>query len=157
MATAVIPYVRTLHEKLRRVCSKYNLRLAGKSTAALHNKLSTVAPLHKVENRKGAIYQVSMSCDKVYVGETGRPLKKRMSEHKTACKYLKGEASAIAEHCISCSCAPQWDDVRSLAYEQNQMKRKIRESIEIKLAGKRNFAERSYELSGIWDLALRNA
>ena len=95
-----------------------------------------------------------MSCGKVYIGETGRQLKKRMSEHKTACKYMKGEGSAIAEHCISCSCAPQWGQVRSLAMEQNQMKRKIREALEIKIAGNKNFAERSYELGDEWDTCI---
>jgi len=147
VATAVVPYLRSVHEKLRRICSKYNVRLAARSAATLRTHLTAVAPLQQPENRKGAVYQVSMSCGRVYIGETGRPLKKRMSEHKTACKYLKGEANAIAEHCINCSCAPQWDGVRCLGYEQNQLKRKIRESIEIKLAGIKIFAERSYDLS----------
>jgi len=154
VATAVIPYAGALHEKLRRICGKYKVRLAGRSEETLRKSLTLVAPVRKKENLKGAVYQVPTTCDKVYIGETGRQLKKRMSEHKTACKYLKGEGSAIAEHCITCGCAPQWEKVRSLGYEQNQMKRKIREAIEIKLAGNKNFAERSYEMGGEWDSAI---
>ena len=35
------------------------------------------------EKKKGVVYEVQCSeCEEVYVGETGRTLKKRVSEHK---------------------------------------------------------------------------
>ena len=34
---------------------------------------------------KGVVYQIPCAqCDEVYIGETGRPLKTRISEHKRA-------------------------------------------------------------------------
>ena len=34
---------------------------------------------------KGVVYQISYAqCDEFYIGETGRPLKTRISEHKRA-------------------------------------------------------------------------
>ena len=37
-------------------------------------------------------------CNKVYVGETGRPIGKRIKEHKRDVRFSRVEGSAVAEH-----------------------------------------------------------
>jgi hypothetical protein len=53
------------------------------------------------EKKKGVVYEVQChDCDDVYVGETGRTLKKRISEHKQAMKR-GDQKNGIAVHVMT--------------------------------------------------------
>ena len=51
------------------------------------------------EKKKGVVYEVECNeCEGVYVGETGKTLKKRISEHKQAVKWVTTSLNGIAVH-----------------------------------------------------------
>jgi Reverse transcriptase (RNA-dependent DNA polymerase) len=151
VVTATIPYSGKTSEIIKRICRKYNVRVACHSRDTLRKRLNKVTPLQPSENKRNVVYQIPMEpCNRVYIGETGQPLKKRMGQHKSACKTCKPERSSVAEHILSCKCGVNWDNITVLATEQNQFKRKIRESIEMEKAGYINYGAKSHQLSTVW-------
>ena len=91
------------------------------------------------------VYGIPCSnCEKLYVGETGRKLKVRISEHqKDVEKKEKGvrtrseraedsnvyNKSAITDHVAETNHVPNFQKVKVLSRDDNDMRRKVRESI----------------------------
>ena len=49
--------------------------------------------------RSGVVYEIECeTCDRTYVGETGRSVEKRVKEHRSQAKNRLTEVSAVAEH-----------------------------------------------------------
>ena len=79
----VLPYVAGITERVRRVMRKYRLTAPARPYRTLRQLL--VHPKDKIDELQkcGSVYQIDcMSCDKVYIGETGRKLETRREEHK---------------------------------------------------------------------------
>jgi hypothetical protein len=157
--TVVIPYSGPLTQKLKRICNKFKIRLVATSKDTIRKRISRVAPPRNKEDTQGVVYQVPMEpCGKVYIGETGRTLKTRISEHRNALKNLSLERSGVAEHCLSCGCRPKFEDTTILAQEPNAYKRKIRETIEMEKVGSSNVGSKSIDIGQVWNQAfLRRA
>ena len=93
--TATIPYVRGT---IARILRPYNIRVAHKPIFTLRRLLIHVKGKDKPKDRPGAVYKTHCSdCQATYIGETGRNLTTRLTEHKRATK--KGDLNNnIAEH-----------------------------------------------------------
>ena len=80
----VLPYVRGTSDKLEEICRKLGVHPVFQQRRALRGLLTRVkGPQQHVD--KGVVYQIPCTqCNEVYIGETGRPLKTRISEHKRA-------------------------------------------------------------------------
>ena len=79
------------------------------------------------EKKSGAIYLIKCeTCSKEYIGETSRPLGKRIDEHRRL------TSSAIREHMDTTGHTIDWQNVKILEREQHDMKRKIKEAIHIR-------------------------
>ena len=90
----VVPYVPTL-EKSRRHLKQFNTDLVFKYNNKLLKKLVNNKPNINISN---GVYKIPcMSYNKVYIGETGRNLKKRLKEDKADIANKKTE-SGIAAH-----------------------------------------------------------
>jgi hypothetical protein len=154
LSTLVIPYSGTLSEQIKRICHKYNIRCVSKSGDTIKERLNKVAPRRSKNTQQGVIYQIPLSpCGKVYIGETGRTLNTRLCEHKSALKNLSAERSGVAEHCLTCLCTPNFEDAKILAKEENNYKRKIRETVEMEKAGPINIGTKSIEIGRTWNMA----
>ncbi|XP_072017752.1 uncharacterized protein [Amphiura filiformis] len=82
-ATVILPYVAGTSEAIRKVLQKKNLRVYFKTTNTLKQQLVHPKDPIPKDLQPGAIYSIPCgSCDQVYIGETGRTLKKRTSEHQ---------------------------------------------------------------------------
>ena len=108
-----------------------NIRTVFKTTLTLRRCLTKVKTPTDPINTKGVVYKIPCECTKVYVGETGRTVKQRISEHKRAVKNVdtnNGLAVHVAEtgHCI------RWDETKIVCQENQWTKRKIKESLMIK-------------------------
>ena len=79
----------------------------------------------------GLLYEIG--CDDKYVGETGRTLKTRVEEHQKPIsdseKYVQG--TAVQEHMCAKEHQFSWDQVSIIKREDNKLRRKIKEGIEI--------------------------
>ena len=79
----VIPYVEGVAEKIKRAALKYNVATAVCPTNTLKNIL--VHPKDKKDTTEisDAVYNIPCkSCDKSYIGETGRLFGTRLKEHQ---------------------------------------------------------------------------
>ena len=125
----VLPYVRGVTERVTRILAPH-AKVATRPGKNLKSML--VRPKDKRDKgaNAGLVYQYECKvCKKVYVGETGRTLKVRESEHKRAIRNGDENHSGISKHVIETGHAMEWEGVKILAYETNWKKRKIKEGI----------------------------
>ena len=156
-ATAVVPYVKGITEKLKRVGKKYNVQVIGKCQNTIKKKITKLSPEQDLLLQKGAIYSIPMEpCKRTYIGESGRTVQKRISEHKSAVSHNQIERNNVARHSHDCKCLPQFGEVKILGREENRFKRTIREALEIEKAGQNTFAQKSYNLPSLWNKSYLN-
>ena len=74
---------------------------------------------------------IPCECGRVYVGETGRTLKQRITEHKRAVKNADSN-SGLAVHVAGTGHTIHWDEAEVVCREEQWTKRKIIESLTIK-------------------------
>ena len=69
------------------MCRSLGIRTTFKSRGALREAMVQTKEPHPVWRKKGVVYQVPCAeCNCAYIGETGRSLEKRLSEHRGAVK-----------------------------------------------------------------------
>ena len=114
--TATRPYIRGTPETIARILRPYNIRVAHKPMFTLRRLLTNVKRKDKPEDRPGAVCKIKCSdCQATYIGETGRNLAPRLTEHKRATK--KGDINNnIAEHQLKTSHTIDWDSATRLTY-----------------------------------------
>ena len=93
-----MPYIKGTSETISRILQPYNVRVAHKPTSTLRQLLTNVKDRDEPNNGQGAVYKSKCSdCQASYIGETGRNLNTRLTEHKRATR--NGDASNhIAVH-----------------------------------------------------------
>ena len=149
IATMVIPYVRGLSEKIRRLAGKHNIRTAFKSGSTIKTFTTKVRPRCDQKHTKECVYEIPCQCGNVYIGETGRPLSVRLKEHQRNIRQGEIEKSRLAEHVWAESHNILWDKSQPIAREQNAIKRKIKESAFI-CSNRNVISQQSIELKNIW-------
>ena len=117
--TIVIPYVKGLGEDVRRICSRYNIRVAFRSCPTLRSNLTRVKDVLPTGLHSKVVYQIPCMCGKVYIGETVRRLDMRVNEHLEACKRGETSKSAVAEHAWDCQQPIMWNDTYWIGQEVN--------------------------------------
>nr|XP_054763188.1 uncharacterized protein LOC129269711 [Lytechinus pictus] len=82
-STIVLPYVSTIAHQLRRRLEKHNIRTVFKSDTTLRNQLVRAKDPVPTNRKDGVVYQIPCKdCNFSYIGETGRPVKERLTEHQ---------------------------------------------------------------------------
>ena len=78
-------------------------------------------------------YSIPCSCDMLYIGETDRSMETRFKEHSTDLRHNRHKKSALPEHTHITRHHICLENAKVIAREDNLLKRKIREKIEINL------------------------
>ncbi len=123
-----------------------------KSDSTLRRHLVRVKPPTEKNQTKNCIYSIPCSCSKVYKGETCRPLKVRVEEHRKAVTTGETEKSGIAYHVWKekGDHRPLWDEVKIINSEPHWKVRKLKETAH--MLGHNNLLSRpSIELNTIWE------
>ena len=117
VTTATIPYMRGTSETIARILQPYNIRVA-----------TNVKDKDKPEDRQGAVYKIkNCDCQASYIGETGRNLSTRLTEHKRATK--NGDVNNhIAEHHLKTKHQIDWDSATCITYSTDYYQRLTLES-----------------------------
>ena len=135
-ATATIPYIRGTSETIQRILQPYNIRVAHKPITTLRRLLTNVKDKDRPQDRLGAVYKIACSdCDCTYVGETGRNLHTRLTEHKRATKN-KDPNNHIAVHHKQTGHTIDWDSATCITYCNNWHQRRLLESWHTNLQNK---------------------
>ena len=132
LKTLYPPYVRGLSEKIEKTCGPLGVKAIFKPQSTLKQQLVRVKQKMPEEKKKEVVYQVPCKdCPKVYIGETKRTLKIRISEHKQAVK--KGdETNGIAVHAHTTNNNIHWEGARVHGTARGFWKRRTMEAIQIR-------------------------
>ena len=140
-----VPYVNSFMEKIQRIFTKHRVATAVKPQTTLRQVL--VHPQDKVEKQKeaGVVYKIPCSqCEKVYIGETGRQLGTRITEHRKEAEKISGKnftrytprastnehhKSLITDHVCQNNHIMYWEASEIVEQESDKCKRWIKESI----------------------------
>ena len=116
VTTATIPYIKGTSETIARILQPYNIRIAHKPITTLRQLLTNVKDKDEPSNRRGAVYKIKCcDCQATYIGETGRNLNVRLTEHKRATR--NGDINNhIAEHHLKTNHRIDWDSAECVTY-----------------------------------------
>ena len=132
--TLCVPYVRGLSEKIANVCRSIkgvNMRAVFKPCRTIRQMLVRVKNRIPEDRRKGVIYEIPcQDCEKVYIGETGRTLKKRVSEHKEAVRKFNMN-NGVGTHVHNEDHRIDWEGAKVIGQQEFYWKRRVTEAIMI--------------------------
>ena len=145
---ATLPFIANVTDKIGRILNKYDIQTSYKSNLKIRDLLGNVkdiVPLHC-----SGIYKIPCQCGKVYIGQTGRTVSKKLKEHERHIRLNQPGKSAVAEHAIQELHGIDFKNTKILARENNWMGRLIREAIEIKKSSNNVNLDTGYELNKSW-------
>jgi len=119
-----IPYISNVSEKFKNITAGSQLKLFYHSL----NKLSRIIKVHKDpllnSQKKNVVYKISCNdCDASYVGQTGRMLKTRISEHQNHIRRNTSTTFVITNHRVHHDHEFGWNNVEVLDVERFYYKR----------------------------------
>ena len=101
---------------------------------------------------RGVIYRIPcQDCGKSYIGETGRTLKVRLTEHKRYCHNGETNRSGVSQHTLVDNHRIDWEKSTVIAKEPNYYKRRIKEALFIRKFNNMN-QDQGLAVSPIWSV-----
>ena len=98
-AKVVLLYVRHLSKTIRRILSPLGVYTCSRPHHTLRQALVHLKDHTPLRQQAGVVYRIPCgSCEKVYIGQTGRTLDHRLKEHRRALVSGNVQQSAVAEH-----------------------------------------------------------
>ena len=162
-----VPCVHSFTEKIQRIFTKQRVATVVKPQTTLRQVL--VHRKDKVEKQKkaGVVYKIPcIQREKPYIGETGRRLGTRITEHRKEAEKISEKnftrstcrastnghhKSAITDHVCQNNHIMNWEASEIVEQESDKFKRWIKESICIRSnTPTMNRDEGAYQLSPIW-------
>jgi len=129
--SVTIPYHGDLSEKLRRIYRDHGISTHFKPTNTIRQSLVHPKDKQPKGRLSGVVYGVrcaeDQDCQEHYIGETGQPLKNRMSQHRRASS--SGNDSAVYTHLKASGHQFELEDVVILDREQRWYERGVKEAI----------------------------
>ena len=93
------------------------INVAYKNNSTVKTKLIKNSP----SNNKGCVYEIPcLSCDKSYIGQTGKDLSDRLKQHKQSIRYGQ-ENSAIFTHIRDYNHCIDWNNARKIVNNCNDI------------------------------------
>ncbi len=129
--TISLPFIGPLFYTLQRIAKKFGVRIVPRSISSIHSVLGT--PKHKLphEQHSGIVYGIHCSCGQLYIGQTGREVQTRKTEHEQT--WNKG-TGAFLNH-PKPNHQPQFHDIHILTEEKSHEIREIKEAMLILQGG----------------------
>ena len=126
--TVTIPYIKGTSEIIARILQPYNIRVAHRPITTLRKLLTNVKDKDQPRDRQGAVYKIKCcDCQATYIGETGRNLNTRLTEHRRATR--NGDINNnIAEQHLQTNHRIDWDSATCVTYNTNYYQRIVLES-----------------------------
>jgi len=92
-----LPYIQGTTDRIVRILKKHNIPLTFRPLNTIHSSLRSVKDPVDPKDMKG-VYVIPCSYGAPYIGETGRSINHRISEHSTDLKHGRAKSSALAKH-----------------------------------------------------------
>jgi hypothetical protein len=108
IGSVVIPYVKGISDKFKRIGNRYNIRTNFRTKHTLRNTLMRTRPMSDPQLTAHCIYNIPCECGRSYVGETGRPLSVRIN-----LKNSLLDKSKLAQHAFEEGHQISWNEINS--------------------------------------------
>ena len=127
-----LPYIQHITEPIQRVCRKLGVKIVFRTPQTLRQQLVRLKTARPKLKKKNVIYKVPcLDCTSVYIGETGRCLQVRLTEHKVAVR--RGDRkNGIATHAWDHNHRVNWEGAQVIQTEPFYWKRRVLEAIIIR-------------------------
>jgi hypothetical protein len=145
----VIPYVKGISEKFKRIGNRYNIKTIFKTKHTLRDTLMRTRPISDPQQTSYCIYSIPCECGRSYIGEPDRPLAMRIREHRHNSKNGLLGKSKLAQHEFEEDHQLAWNEVKILHTERNSRYRKYKESAYMACMNN-PISQTRLEISPIW-------
>ena len=123
-----VPYIQGKSERLARLLRPLNISLALKPSNTLSGKLQNLKDKITTNEKNSVVYKIECNdCDSSYIGETGRPLGTRLSEHQANIRTLY-DRSQLVEHMVTHNHTFDFNGASILAAHKQDRSRRILEA-----------------------------
>jgi hypothetical protein len=128
----VLPYIRGVTERVKRVLTKANIQVAVSSRNTLRHKLDRLKDPIEQDKERCVVYKIPCAeCDSVYVGQTSVARKTRVAQHEADYRHKRKQKSELIEHHLQTGHAVNFSQALTLHHEDDYRKRIWKESWEI--------------------------
>ena len=100
----------------------------------------------------GVVYRIPCECGKVYIGETGRSMHKRIKEHDRDIRLARTQTSAVSEHTHKTGHYLLWNEVKFIDRDSHWYTRRVKEAIHIRLHPNNINRDSGIEIPEAWML-----
>ena len=100
------------------------------------------------------VYEIPCECGHVYIGQTGRTVRERISEHERDLRMQYFDKSAVAQHALENNHHIGFDETRLIDRARNYWDHIRREAIEIKLQPNNFKRDSGLHISKAWSPAI---
>ena len=113
---ATVPYIKGTSETIARILQPHCIRVAHKPITTLRQLLTNVKDKVEPKDGQGAVYKIKCcDCPATYLGEIGRNLKTRLTEHRRTSKNGDNKNN-IAEHHLQEDHRIDWDSAECISF-----------------------------------------
>ena len=127
-----LPYIKGTTDRLSKTLRRRGFKVLFTPPNSIKKMVDSLKDPVDPKYFKG-VYSIPCSCNKAYIGETGRSIETRMKEHMADLRHDRHKRSALAEHAHLTQHHICLENAKVIAKEDNLIKRKKREKIEINM------------------------
>jgi hypothetical protein len=137
----VVPYIAEIHRQLVSLCKREGVHLLYCRQTNLGNLIAPTRPKQPMAFTRSCVYEIPCKgCEATYIGETKRMLQTRCKEHAYSClkAVQRGQVESsesfdtgLPTHVINTRHEFDFDGAKVLKTEENCLKRKFLEALEI--------------------------
>jgi hypothetical protein len=158
-STVVIPYYQVFSHHLKKIANMVDINVAfsyphklGKLVSSMNAEkvqCETAVSTHTqfVECKIGRVYALRFTCGSVYVGQTGRCINHRLTEHMDIESSEESSYSTAKDHIKNCGCSLLPDQTRVTKWLPSKASREIVEAMTIEQGGEVVVSKASIVLS----------
>ena len=152
--TATTSSIKGTSEIVSRILRPDNIHVLHKPISTLRHILTNVKDKEQPHDRQGAVYKINCAdCQATYIGETGRKLNMRFTEHKLSTKN-GDKTNDIAGHHRQTKHNIDWGSAECLTYSTSYIQRITLESWYTNL--QQNPLNRSQQLAAPYKRLIHN-
>ena len=129
-----LPYIKGTTDRLSKTLKRHKIQVFFTPPNTIRNLVDSLKDPIEPEAYKG-VYSIPCSCNKLYIGETSRSMETRFKEHRVDLRHNRYKKYSLAEHAFIIGHHIFLESAKVIAREDNLVRRKIREKIEINLNG----------------------
>lgn len=144
----ILPYIHKVSHNIKKVAARQGVNIVLSAPCKLASLCSRVArgktsnPVCTTKHEHcftkcatSVVYNIPLTCDKVYIGQTGRCINTRLREHHAS--LSSNDGANLARHCRECGCYPLFSNVTYLGRGKGKEEREIVEAYFIRKSGDR--------------------